>query len=175
MESAEPGGINGKGTDTMESGLFRKKSLEKISSPEGLHDYLRVTSPRLWMVLGCIVLLLVGFLVYASTARMENTMKISVDVQSFDTQEEYRAQGGAAKISLVSARLPIAMSDTVDTGMKVRIGEYAGTVSWVAELREEQEISVIIDMDHGFLPLPDGMYDAELVLESATPISFLWN
>lgn len=35
----------------MENNLFRKKSLEHISSPEELHDYMRVTSPRLWMIL----------------------------------------------------------------------------------------------------------------------------
>ena len=47
----------------MENGLFRKKSLERISSPEELHDYMRVTSPRLWMILAAIVVLLVGFIV----------------------------------------------------------------------------------------------------------------
>ena len=62
----------------MENGLFRKKSMERISSPEELHDYMRVTSPRLWMILGAIVALLVGFIVYASTATMENTMPITV-------------------------------------------------------------------------------------------------
>ena len=41
----------------MENGLFRKKSMERISSPEELHDYMRVTSPRLWMILGASVLL----------------------------------------------------------------------------------------------------------------------
>ena len=38
--------------------LFRKKSLDRISSPEELHDYLRVTSPSLWMVLAAIMVLL---------------------------------------------------------------------------------------------------------------------
>ena len=46
--------------------------METISSPEQLHDYMRVTSPRLWMLLGAIVVLLVGFIAYASTATMEN-------------------------------------------------------------------------------------------------------
>ena len=50
----------------MDNGLFRKKSIDRISSPEELHDYMRVTSPRLWMILAAVVLLLVGFIVYAS-------------------------------------------------------------------------------------------------------------
>ena len=74
----------------MENKLFRKKSLEKISSPEELHDYMQVTSPRLWMLLSAIAALLVGFIVYASTVTMENTMKIQVDVQFVDFTEEFQ-------------------------------------------------------------------------------------
>ena len=72
----------------MENGLFRKKSMERISSPEELHDYMRVTSPRLWMILGAIVALLVGFIVYASTATMENTMPITVSLTQYEIPEE---------------------------------------------------------------------------------------
>ena len=62
----------------MENPLFRKKSLERISSPEQLHDYMRVTSPRLWMLLSAIAVFLAGFIVYVSTVTLENTMKIQV-------------------------------------------------------------------------------------------------
>ena len=54
----------------MESGLFRQKSVERISSPEDLHEYMRVTSPRLWMILIAILVLLAGFILFASTATM---------------------------------------------------------------------------------------------------------
>jgi hypothetical protein len=49
--------------EIMDNQLFRKKSIDRISSPEKLEDYMRVTSPRLWMLLSAIVILLVGFLV----------------------------------------------------------------------------------------------------------------
>ena len=77
----------------MENGLFRKKSMERISSPEELHDYMRVTSPRLWMILGAIVALLVGFIVYASTATMENTMPITVSLSHYEIPGEDTASG----------------------------------------------------------------------------------
>ncbi len=32
--------------------LFREKSIESIESPEALNDYLRVTSPSIWLILG---------------------------------------------------------------------------------------------------------------------------
>ena len=58
----------------MENQLFRKKSLESISSPEEMHDYMRVTTPRLWMLLTAIVVLVAGFIVYASMTTLENTI-----------------------------------------------------------------------------------------------------
>ena len=45
--------------------VFREKSLERISSPEQLHDYMRVTSPKLWMILTAAIVLIVGFVVGA--------------------------------------------------------------------------------------------------------------
>ena len=61
--------------------------MERVSSPEQLHDYLRVTSPRLWMILGAIVIILAGFIVYASTATMENTMKVQLNVKKLTYED----------------------------------------------------------------------------------------
>ncbi len=47
------------------SKLFREKSLERVSSPEQLDDYIRVTTPSVWLVLLALVLLLAGLLVYS--------------------------------------------------------------------------------------------------------------
>lgn len=54
-----------------EPGLFRKKSLERISSPEQLKDYIHVTTPGVWFVLLAITVLLAGVLVWAAFGTME--------------------------------------------------------------------------------------------------------
>ena len=136
---------------------------------------MRVTSPRLWMLLGAITRLLAGFIVYASTATMENKVTIQLAVETFEGSQTAGTEGDRARMSIVSGRLPLSMADSVNVGMTVHLGQYAGTVSWVAQLAQENEISVIVDMENGYVPLPDGTYDAELVLESTTPLSFLWN
>lgn len=43
-------------------GLFNQKSLERINGPEELNDYVRVTSPSVWIVLGAIAVLVLGLL-----------------------------------------------------------------------------------------------------------------
>ena len=40
--------------------LFREKSLEAVESPESLNDYLRVTSPGIWLVMASVIVLLIG-------------------------------------------------------------------------------------------------------------------
>ncbi len=47
------------------SGIFREKSIERVSSPEELNDYIRVTSPSVWLVLAAIIVLLAGMLVWS--------------------------------------------------------------------------------------------------------------
>ena len=42
--------------------LFRKKSMDRISGPEKLDDYIRVATLPVWLVLIAVVLLLVGIL-----------------------------------------------------------------------------------------------------------------
>lgn len=156
----------------MENGLFRKKSLERISSPEALHDYMRVTSPRLWMLLGAIAALLVGFIVYASTATMENTTTIKVKASQYALQAD--DQGNVEYITGIEAHLPRSMKDQVDGGMTVRIGREEVKIAYIG-VGEDESLYMALDPGRDYLPIPEGEYEAELVLESTTPISFLWN
>ena len=158
----------------MSNTLFRQKSIDRISSPEELHDYMRVTSPRLWMILAAIVILLTGFIVYASTASMENTVNIRVTIDSYESEPDETNPDGD-RYTFVSAKFPRSMKDVLQTGMVVRVGQETGTISWIGNSAEEDTISVIFQMNKQYLPLPNGECDAELVLESTTPISFLWN
>ena len=48
----------------MDSGLFRQKSIDKVSSPEKLDDYIKVTTPSVWITLAAIVILLAGIIVW---------------------------------------------------------------------------------------------------------------
>ena len=54
--------------------LFRKKSLERLEAPEELNDYIRVTTPSVWMVLLAAFILVAGILVWSifGTVSMEN-------------------------------------------------------------------------------------------------------
>ena len=44
--------------------VFREKSLNSISSPERLNEYIRVSTPGVWLILAAITVLLIGILVW---------------------------------------------------------------------------------------------------------------
>ncbi len=51
-------------------GIFREKSMDRISSPEQLNDYIRVTRPSVWLVLLALVILLSGMLAWSILGRV---------------------------------------------------------------------------------------------------------
>ncbi len=155
----------------MQNQLFRQKSLDRISSPEELHDYMRVTTPRLWMILATVVALLVGLIVYASSATLENTMNITVHVDTASYQLE--EDGETFTKTLVTTAVPMDSMDQIKPGMTVRLKGETGKVDML--FSSGDEVNYLILMEKEVLTIPDGDYDAELVLESSTPISFLWN
>ena len=62
--------------------LFREKNLERLESPEQLKDYLRVTSPGVWVVLATVIVLLVGVCIWGFLGRIEATAPAAVVTDS---------------------------------------------------------------------------------------------
>ena len=44
----------------MNETIFRKKSLERIASPDKLDDYLKVTSPSVWVILAALFIAVIA-------------------------------------------------------------------------------------------------------------------
>ena len=133
------------------SKIFRQKSLDRISSPEQLTDYFKVTNPGVWLILGAVVFLLAGLLVWASVGKLDTVVDASVTVEN-----------GTAVV------MPISNStDDLEKGMTVLI---AGKEYPVIEVRKDYygRPSALIKTD-----MPDGNYDGQIVTESISPISFL--
>ena len=54
-----------------EKSIFRKKSLERVTSPEQLNDYIKVTTPSVLVILLATVILIVGTLFWAVFGKMQ--------------------------------------------------------------------------------------------------------
>lgn len=51
--------------------IFRQKSLDRVASPEQLNDYIKVTTPSVWLILLATMLLIVGTLFWAVFGRIQ--------------------------------------------------------------------------------------------------------
>ena len=61
--------------------LFREKTMERISSPEQLTDYLRVTNPGIWAVLTAVILILVGIIAWAAVLPMMRVIVVQLIIK----------------------------------------------------------------------------------------------
>ena len=149
----------------MDNKVFREKSLERIKSPDDMRDYLHISSPRLWMVLAAILAILIGFVIYASCTSIENTVSGQAEAYTFSELEE--------PVTVIVMTLPIEMKDVVRVGMEFRTG--GQTASVVAVSTDSDSTVVSARLDDPSVLLKDGTYDAEIVLERISPLSFLMN
>ena len=131
--------------------VFRKKTLERISSPEQLTDYLRVTNPGIWIVLAAVILLLAGILAWAAVGTLETRSDVRVIV----------SEKSAMVVSPTAVQLK--------AGMPLRVG---GEEVVLASVEADNFGSF-----YGIaaVNLPDDMYEGIVVTETVHPIEFLLN
>ena len=135
--------------NNMQSKLFRQKSVERVSSPEQLNDYMRVTSPAMWMVLGAVIALLAGLLILASVKNLETTLPVEAHVDE--------------------GSLTAVVTDAVKEGMTIRV---AGQEVQIETVYRNEAGQTVCTAD---LDAEDGVYSAEIVTDSIAPIQFLLN
>ena len=137
----------------MDNQLLRKQSMDRISSPEQLQDYMRVTSPGIWMVLSAVIVLLAGLIICSMVGKIETKYEVKAEVQD-------------GKVSVI---LDPDTEYKVEKGMTLRICDQDVPIGYVRSLQSGETVVT------AGASLPDGTYDAEIVTEAVTPISFLTN
>lgn len=56
------------------SRLFRKDAMERVISPEQLHDYIRVSNPSVWLILAAVLILAAAASVWGIYGTLETTL-----------------------------------------------------------------------------------------------------
>ena len=129
--------------------IFRKKTIERISSPDKLTDYLRVTNPGIWLILTIVVILLAGLIAWASIGTLETKAAATILVENHD------------------ALIVTSDNRTIEEGMPFKIAdnEYV-----IASVRSD-EYGRMIGLAE--VSLPDGTYTGNVIVERIHPINFL--
>ena len=138
----------------MKQTIFRKESVERISSPEQLNDYLHVTSPALWVVLCAVAILLAGLLAWSSVTAVES--------YAAGTAE---ASDGVLTVTFDDAQ----QAKNVVPGMDVTVGELAVPILSVGTDENGRTIAV------ANADIPDGSYSARVGYRRTQIIQMLFN
>lgn len=129
--------------------IFREKTLERISSPEKLTEYLRVTNPGIWAVLGAVILLLSGLLIWSMIGTLETRADVKVVVSNH--MAEVVSDGGAS----------------IEEGMTLNVMSR----DYIIVATSEDDYGRIYGITE--VSLPDGSYEGTVVVEKVRPIDFL--
>ena len=155
------------------SNLFRKKSLERISSPEQLNEYIRVSTPSVWMVLAAIIVLLAGVCVWGVFGHMDTVLPV-VAVAGEDGVTAYVRAADAEQVA-VGARATVDGAEgrvTAVDAAPVRVDEaFTEYMCHVGGLQQGEWVcAVTLEAD-----CQAGVHAASIVLDSVSPMSFVLN
>lgn len=157
----------------MDNGIFRKKSIERISSPEQLGDYIRVSNPSIWIILGAIIVLLIGACVWGIFGTIETSVSAPVvsegesvilyldeeEIKTVNVGMEAVIEDKGYKIVSISQN-PVQIGRGFDPYV-LHVGEFSEG-QWVYQAALSADI-------------PDGIYESSIVTERISPMSFVIN
>lgn len=156
------------------SELFRKKSIERVTSPEQLNDYIRVSNPGVWMILAAVVILLAGICVWGVFGRLDTKKhasgvcengKLTCYIKSDDIADVkdgtlVSVDGKEYTVKSVSSS-PVRLDGEKDSYL-IYLGGFSET-DWV--------YVVTVDAPD----LADGEYSVDVITKRVSPISFVLN
>jgi uncharacterized membrane protein YgcG len=131
------------------SGLFRQKALDNLSTPDELTDRLKVTNPSVWAVLAAVIVLLAGLIAWACVG----TLPTKADAQ----------------VVVLDGTASVLVSDpyTVGAGMPAIISGQECTIESVATDDYGRTVGV------ARVDLADGSYRGSVVVDETRAIDFL--
>lgn len=139
----------------MNQNIFRKKSIDKINSPESLNDYIRVSNPAVWLILAAVIFLLIGILIWGFFGHIDTTVK------SYAVVKNSEAVCSVPKEEITSIKKDMTVIIDGKEGSVIKIGDYD-------EANDSYNVFVHADVK-------DGSYSVEFVAERVKPASFVLN
>jgi hypothetical protein len=159
----------------MEQNLYRKESMEKVTSPDQLNDYIRVAKPSVWILLAAVIILLSGIVCWSIFGHITTSVRGACSVGSDSAAYLYVSPDDASKLKTgmdvsvtVQGQTVKAKISTIDADPSVMDNdEYLQYYSGIAA----GSLCVRVSLENA--GLPEGTYQAGVLIESISPISFI--
>lgn len=154
--------------------VFRQKSIEKISSPEQMNDYIRVSNPSVWIILAAVIVLLAGVFVWGLFGCLDSAFQTGGvckdgSLTVYVSEENFAKISEKAVISVDGAELalsdipssPVRLDDNADPYLLHLTGASAG--EWVYVLKVDAA------------GMKDGIISVSVITERVRPLDFVLN
>ncbi len=153
--------------------IFRKSSLDRVSSPEQLNDYIKVSNPSVWLVLGTVIVMLIGVCFWGIFGTLTTTREAVAIVQDgkstcYVTPEEVNNLAPGMEVRIGGSTGKIVSITSTPIEITTDFNAYALYLSGI----KVGDWMVAVEVD---TTVQDGTYMANIVLETISPISFLLN
>jgi hypothetical protein len=169
-----------------DGGIFRKESIEKISTPEQLSTYLMVTRSSWWVIVSALVVALVSFVVWANTGTIPETVDAQGMVVNGWSVDCY-LPSDSIKEDLVGKKVVISKMNSLGTQVngvissvsytpysKKEITQLVGS-EWVVDnlITDPYMYRLIINTDQMLETQPKAIVDVSVIVSETKPISYL--
>ncbi len=148
----------------MQNKLFKKSSVERFSSPEKLNDYIQVSNPSSWMVLGAALALVLGLLIWGFFGELTQSVTFTGVVEN-GMLHCFVDNGTASQLEagMTVDIVPISQTDTAEpTG---------GCVAYIADTPlSYEEASVGIEQDYLLAVLGISTWNMTVKVSPAEPL-----
>ena len=134
--------------------LYRKKSLEKIESPEQLDQYLHVTGPSVWIILSAVIVLLAGIIIWSFSSSVESYISCTASVYDGNITVVFDDEKNASYL---------AEGNEIVAGNSTAVIESIGT-------QADGTVFATAKTD-----LPDGVYEVRVVYRRTQLLKLLLN
>lgn len=153
------------------SDLFRKKSLDKISSPEQINDYIKTPRSSSWAALIAALALIAGALVWGICGRLDITLAAVTVCENgkavcYVSEYDMKNVSESSKVRINNDEFSVTHISDLPVPVKNTISDYAIHVG----IFEEEEWVYAAELDGELL---DGIYKTDIVIEQVSPVSML--
>lgn len=156
----------------MQEEIFRKKSIDRVASPEALDDYVKVASPGIWMLLVGIIILLISVCIWGVVGHLDTKVSIGV-VNDGNDNVCYISESNINKVKIGQKFM---INGTEGEILKISSTPVQGKNLSPLMLHalnigdDDWAYEVVTDHDLGA-----GEYESYIVTESVSPMSFIFN
>lgn len=154
--------------------IFRQKSIDRVSSPEQLDSYLKVTSPSVWLVLVGIIVILIGAIVWGAFGKLKTYAKAGCVVESgvaycYVKEDEGTKVEIGMDIEIPAQEKEIEILNMESAGMNI-----PDTYDYLQHLVGVTSTDYVFTVS-GITDLPNGYYVGRIMTEAISPLEFILN